>query len=103
HEHHNPPAPPSFPTRRSSDLQQLDAAGNTLSSITAAGTFDQGAADGKGHLFVASNSGNLLFIDYDATGLIGAASNFTSNQFLAGDRKSTRLNSSHGSISYAVF
>ena len=65
-------------------VQQLDAAGNTLSSITAAGTFDQGAADGKGHLFVASNSGNLLFIDYDATGLIGAASNFTSNQFLAG-------------------
>jgi hypothetical protein len=66
-------------------VQQLDAAGNILSSFTAAGnTFDQGAADGKGHLFVASNNGNLLFIDYDATGLIGAGSNFTNTQFLAG-------------------
>ncbi len=65
-------------------VQQLDAAGNILSSFTAAGnTFDQGAADGKGHLFVASNNGNLLFIDYDATGLIGAGSNFTNVQFLA--------------------
>ena len=36
-----------------------------------------------GHLFVASNSGNLEFVDYDATGLIGAASNFKTSPFLA--------------------
>jgi hypothetical protein len=29
--------------------------------------FDQGAVDGKGHLFVASNDGNLLMIDYEST------------------------------------
>src|SRR5262249_22788228 len=26
--------------------------------------FDQGSADGKGHIFVASNGGDLLFVDY---------------------------------------
>jgi hypothetical protein len=34
--------------------------------------------------FVASNGGNLLFVDYDATGLIGAAGNFSASLFLAG-------------------
>jgi hypothetical protein len=65
-------------------VQQLDAAGNVLSSVTGTGNFDQAAEDGKGHLFVASNSGNLLFVDYDATGLIGAAGNFSASPFLAG-------------------
>jgi len=63
----------------------LDANGNILSSITVAGEqFDQAAEDGHGHLFAASNFGDLLFVDYDKSGLIGAASNFTSDQFLAG-------------------
>jgi hypothetical protein len=66
-------------------IQQLDANGNILSSITVAGEqFDQAAEDGHGHLFAASNFGDLLFVDYDKSGLIGAASNFTSDQFLAG-------------------
>jgi hypothetical protein len=65
-------------------IQQLDAAGNVLSSVTGPGNFDQAAEDGKGHLFVASNSGNLEFVDYDATGLIGAAGNFKTSPFLAG-------------------
>jgi hypothetical protein len=65
-------------------IQQLDAAGNVLSSLTGPGNFDQSAADGHGHLFVASNSGFLEFVDYDATGLIGSLSNFTASPFLAG-------------------
>jgi hypothetical protein len=32
--------------------------------------YDQSAADGKGHLFVASNNGNLVGLDYDASALI---------------------------------
>lgn len=44
--------------------------------------FDQGAADGKGHLFVASNTGHLLFVDYGATGRVGDPANFTSLEFV---------------------
>jgi PEP-CTERM motif len=65
-------------------IQQLDALGNVLSTVTGSGNFDQSASDGKGHLFVASNGGGLEFIDYDKTGLIGAAGNFTAEPFLAG-------------------
>jgi hypothetical protein len=43
--------------------------------------YDQTAADGKGHVFAASNNGDILFLDYDATGLI--ASGFSDRQFLA--------------------
>ena len=35
--------------------------------------FDQGVADGAGHLLVASNTGEVWFFDYSATGLIGSA------------------------------
>jgi hypothetical protein len=64
-------------------IQQLDAAGNVLSTVTGSGNFDQSSVDGHGHLFVASNSGFLMFVDYDATGLIGAGSNFKASPFLA--------------------
>jgi hypothetical protein len=64
-------------------IQQLDAAGNVLSTVTGPGPFDQAAVDGRGHLFVASNSGFLQFVDYDATHLIGAAGNFAAAPFLA--------------------
>jgi hypothetical protein len=64
-------------------VQQLDALGNVLSSFTGPGAFDQASVDGKGHLFVASNSGYLQFVDYDASGLIGTGSNFAAAPFLA--------------------
>lgn len=64
-------------------IQQLDTLGNVLSTVTGSGDFDQSAVDGKGHLFVASNGGGLEFVDYDATGLIGAAGNFKAEPFLA--------------------
>lgn len=44
--------------------------------------FDQGAVDGAGHMFVASNTGHLLFMDYSATANITAAGNFTATPFL---------------------
>ncbi len=65
------------------NIEQLDAAGNVLSTVTGPGSFDQAAVDGQGHLFVASKSGFLEFVDYDATKLIGAAGNFTVSPFLA--------------------
>lgn len=66
-------------------LTQIDP--NTdavISSITFAGNnLDQGSVDGKGHLFWADNNGDLAFIDYSNTGLIGSSANFTSDNFLA--------------------
>jgi hypothetical protein len=47
-------------------------------------TFDQGKVDGKGHIFIASNSGDFMFMDYTASGSITDASTFKSLQFLAG-------------------
>ena len=44
--------------------------------------FDQGTTDGEGHLFVARNSGELIFVDYAASGLIGDISNITAVIFL---------------------
>ena len=66
-------------------ISQFDPTSNTIvSSLTGVGNFDQSAVDGKGHLFAASNDGGLEFVDYHATGLIGAAANFKAEPFLAG-------------------
>ena len=47
--------------------------------------FDQGTVDGMGHVFVASNTGDLVFMDYSAAagGLISDAGNTVHTQFLA--------------------
>lgn len=64
-------------------VQQITPGGVVLGTLTHNGSqFDQAAVDGKGHLFVASNNGDLEFVDYSSTGNIGTAS-FTNNQFLA--------------------
>ncbi|HWB12842.1 MAG TPA: DUF4214 domain-containing protein [Pirellulales bacterium] len=47
--------------------------------------FDQGAEDGKGHLYAADNGGHLLVVDYSGTGLIGDPRNFVATPFLATD------------------
>jgi hypothetical protein len=45
-----------------------------VSSATVGGmAFDQGVADGHGHLLVASNTGEVWFLDYSTTGLIGSS------------------------------
>ena len=65
-------------------ITQFDLAGNQLSDLTITGQqFDQGTVDGKGHAYVASNTGDLTFVDYSASGLVNDVSNFVSTQFLA--------------------
>ena len=46
------------------------------------GPYDQCAADGKGHLYVASNDGTLTFIDYSISHLVGTP-DYTTSPFLA--------------------
>lgn len=64
-------------------IAQIDpATGSIVSSATFGGnTFDQGAVDGLGHIFWASNSGQFLFMDYSTTGSVGSTSNFVSDKF----------------------
>src|SRR5699024_12277384 len=81
---HHGPAPASFPTRRSSDL--LCGGGIMLGAWFMATDYVTSPITKKGQIIY----GILLGI---LTGLFR----------LFGDRKSTRLNSSHVSISYAVF
>jgi uncharacterized membrane protein len=69
-----------------SNIMQFDPrTGTVASSLTIPGGFslDQGAADGKGHLFVGGNDGNLVFVDYSATGLVGDPRDFVATPFFA--------------------
>src|SRR5689334_19914759 len=52
-------------------------------TITDGVTLDQGTVDGHGYVFVASNSGQIVFIDYSGTKKIGAPGNRRSVQFVA--------------------
>src|SRR5207247_8769799 len=99
--HPPPPAPPSFPTRRSSDLPGY------MPGAAAAPPGDwsvwiTGAAPGDALQFFFGDQffSNMVFEDpnWDFRTL-----NFDSDVAFAEDRKSTRLNSSHEWISYAVF
>jgi hypothetical protein len=68
------------------EIAQVDTSGHIISERSFSGynaAFDQASVDGQGHLFVANNDGNLLFVDYSATGLIGDTSDFTAKHFLA--------------------
>ena len=70
-------------------VTQIDIGTNTIVSDLDLATrglslnLDQGTVDGAGHLFAASNTGELLFIDYSATGLVAAPANFLAAPFLA--------------------
>ena len=66
-------------------INQFDPTSGTIVSTKTfgGGQFDQAAEDGKGHLFAADNNGHLAFVDYDATGKIGAGTNFSAFPFLA--------------------
>jgi len=63
-----------------SKITQLDLFGTILAELTGV-RFDQGTVDGLGHLYAASNSGTLTFVDFAASGLID--NGFSSTQFLA--------------------
>lgn len=60
------------------EISQYDPVGGTFVSTFSAGDsglqFDQGSPDGEGHVFVAENNGDMLFLDYFSTGLVGSAS-----------------------------
>jgi hypothetical protein len=62
-----------------SEIRQYDPVGGVfVAEIDVAGNqFDQAAADGKGHLFVASNDSDLFFIDYSGTSDLDAGGNFS--------------------------
>src|SRR5699024_12287466 len=88
------PTPPSFPTRRSSDLAAATARYNELSSQTkAAEKRMTEIAVLRTHIINYAKT-REVYVAYRKAGY--------SKKFRA-DRKSTRLNSSHVSISYAVF
>src|SRR6516162_2574898 len=72
-------------------VDQFDPTSGTVVSsrtITISGheEFDQSAVDGAGHLFIASNDGNLVGIDYDRATqhLINGAGSTVAEKFLAG-------------------
>ncbi len=51
-----------------------------VSDLTVPGTvFDQGSADGSGHLFVANNGGSIYFLDYSTSHLVNSPLNFADN------------------------
>src|SRR5690606_40631649 len=94
-----PPRPPLFPTRRSSDLVavpdllQVDGvAGAAVLEPDEVGVGGVGVED-EGRVAVLVVEGDALLLDERAVG----------GEELAGDRESTRLDSSHVKISYAVF
>src|SRR5699024_12225915 len=82
----------SVPTRRSSDLCAPGAAESVCAPGAAEGA-DTGPVGGPTGGLAGSSTGGL--VGSSTGGLVGSPT--------CGDRKSTRLNSSHVSISYAVF
>jgi hypothetical protein len=66
------------------NIGQYDIGSATLTERGFAGeTFDQGAVDGQGHMFVASNGGDLLFMDYSASSsIVSGGGNFAVTRFL---------------------
>src|SRR2546427_1433789 len=63
------------------------------------GRANKGAVD----LQWKQGAGSFASLNTSATNVFGASQNATGNASTALDRKSTRLNSSHSQISYAVF
>src|SRR5207249_8435393 len=91
----------SFPTRRSSDL----AVELRISRIPVLGAYSQLLAEG--YFEARSGSGTFVSSSLPDQRLSLDRGNHIAQAFRPGrrlvDRKSTRLNSSHVSISYAVF
>src|SRR5699024_12133388 len=82
--------PPSFPTRRSSDLVDLLVGEAVAVALGADDVHDVEGFDGGG-----CRLGHGVLLEVGSRPRTGRAGR--------GDRKSTRLNSSHVSISYAAF
>src|SRR5206468_6143106 len=97
------PSSPSFPTRRSSDLGKLlrvYVEDGGCSGLQYGLTFDEKREND----LTAEWFGLSVCVDpFSANYLQGAVVDFSEALTGGGDRKSTRLNSSHDQISYAVF
>src|SRR5207248_11522347 len=96
-----PPDPPplrSFPTRRSSDLPSVYEPFGiiNLEAMACETPVVAAAVGGIPEIVVHGKTG--LLVSFDAEGKASAEPRDPE-----GDRKSTRLNSSHRTISYAVF
>jgi hypothetical protein len=44
--------------------------------------FDQGIVDGQGHLFAASNLGQMVYVDYSATNLVGDTTDVVTKKYV---------------------
>lgn len=69
----------------SNQVLQYDPVARKVVSIftsSISSQFDQGAADGKGHILVASNLGELLFIDYSVSKEVGNPHNFVTQPYV---------------------
>jgi len=70
-------------------ITQIDLNGNIVGDLVVPSPewypmhFDQGAVDGQGHVFAASNTGHLAFVDYSQSRKIDQASNFVAVKFIA--------------------
>jgi hypothetical protein len=67
-------------------ISQIDLSNLTAleSDLAIAGVnFDQGTADGQGHIFAADNNGQLFFLDYSSASLINHPSTYVDGDFLA--------------------
>src|SRR5207248_4519290 len=93
----------SFPTRRSSDLLSQT---NTSSNAKAGVMIRQDSTASSAYYFATVTPGNGIFVQFRKSAGAGAQTlvklSGSVPVYLA-DRKSTRLNSSHRTISYAVF
>src|SRR5206468_13107065 len=88
----------SFPTRRSSDLAQRNVT-TIRSAIALAATAQADRREPRAAATRATTNPSPSAFDDGAS-----ASSISSRAIaMSGDRKSTRLNSSHDQISYAVF
>jgi hypothetical protein len=57
-----------------------------VSSMTVPGVqFDNGTTDGRGHLFVASNFGQIVVVDYHLSGVLGDTRNVVTDVHLEND------------------
>src|SRR5207253_9515315 len=98
-----PPALHSFPTRRSSDLHSFDVDAHAAGAARNGAHRGVEAGCGEVGLLELRDLFQLLARDLANLRRIGRSRAFFNTDRLAEDRKSTRLNSSHVAISYAVF
>src|SRR5690606_41442664 len=99
----HPPDLHSFPTRRSSDLQAIAAASAEDQARIA---YDEALSIARATPWLekaAKATESTFFLEHPKSGAKFRAISSDGGAQLGKDRKSTRLNSSHVKISYAVF